>query len=145
LHYKDDFFGGSGLESLTYLTQPPGVHHFKGGTIFFKIRYGTSWSLYMPLGGIWAVVWKKPKTKPKNLRKRARHSATKWATHYISGWDKKVLRRFGLSSYWEYWGGKTSWRCCVRRLTRCSCGQSSKMCLSSWTMCQSHLSQILSS
>ena len=54
--------------------------------------------------------------------------------HNISGWFKKFLIRVGLSSYW---GGKTSWRCCVRRLTRCSCGQFSNMCSSSWTVCQS--------
>ena len=59
-----------------------------------------------------------------NQGKRARHSATKEATPYISGWSGKVFKRVGPSSYW---GGKTSWRCCVRRLTRCSCVQFSEM------------------
>jgi len=75
----------------------------------------------MPLGGIWAEAWKKPETKPKIQGKRARHSATKEATPYIYMVGSK--RSAKLSSYW---GGNTSRRCCVWRLTRCSCGQFSQ-------------------
>ena len=59
---------------------------------------------------------------------------------HTSGWFNKVLKQVGQSSYWD---GKTAW-CCVWRLLRCSCGQPRKMCSSSRTVCQSHLSQILS-
>ena len=80
-------------------------------------------SLYIPLGGIWAEAWNKPVTKPKRRKQKSRekgeahshkrgHTILIWLVH-------KVLKRIGLSSYW---GGKTSWRCCVRRLTRYLCG-----------------------
>jgi len=76
--------------------------------------------------------WEKPETKPKktqeeNQVKRARHSATKEATPDAFGWFKKILKQVGLLLIlrWE-----TSW-CCVRRLARCSCRQSSKICSSS--------------
>ena len=100
----------------------------------------------MPLEGIWAEAWERPVTKPKKaLEKNSRgkgYAATQLQkrqrqTRQLGQNSPQMIR---LSSNW---GGKTSW-CCVRRLTWCSCKQSSKLCSWSRTVCQSHLSHILS-
>jgi len=72
---------------------------------------------------------------------RARHSATKEATPSISGWFINVIKRVRLSSYWvgRPAGGAV---CEGQQDVHADSGQSSKMCSSSWTECQS---QILSS
>jgi hypothetical protein len=95
-----------------------------------KVTYASGGHLSGSLEKAWLKLNATKKALEKNQEgKRARHSATKEATPNIYGWFLKVLIRVGLSSHEVRRPAGGAVR--VRRLTRCSCVQSSKLCSSS--------------